>query len=315
MIEVKELTRRYGELVAVDEVSFRVNEGEILGFLGPNAAGKTTTMRILTGYLAPHGGSAKIAGRDVVGDPLEARRSIGYLPENVPLYPEMSIGSYLQFMAGIRGVHRRQRKARVEEALAQCALDGCERDLIGKLSKGFRQRVGLAQAIVHDPPVLILDEPTEGLDPKQILEVRQLIRSMAGRRTVILCSHILPEVQMTCGRVVIINRGRTVAEGTPEELQQKLTASETVELKVRSGGADVGGALGMLGGILSVRGSEQDGTWSGRVETAGGDELRESIARTVVNNDWGLMELTPLKLSLEEIFLELTTEEELEGQQ
>jgi ABC-2 type transport system ATP-binding protein len=168
---------------------------------------------------------------------------------------------------------------------------------------------------VHDPPVLILDEPTEGLDPKQILEVRQLIRSMAGRRTVILCSHILPEVQMTCGRVVIINRGRTVAEGTPEELQQKLTASETVELKVRSGGADVGGALGMLGGILSVRGSEQDGTWSGRVETAGGDELRESIARTVVNNDWGLMELTPLKLSLEEIFLELTTEEELEGQQ
>ncbi len=313
MIEVQGLTRRYGELVAIESVSFRVNEGEVMGFLGPNAAGKTTTMRILTGYLAPHAGQAKVAGYDVVAQPLEARKSLGYLPENVPLYPEMPVGPYLRFMAGIRGVPRRRRNSRVDEAIALCGLQTMETQLLGKLSKGFKQRVGLAQALVHDPPVLILDEPTEGLDPKQILEVRQLIRSMAGRRTVILCSHILPEVQMTCERVVIINKGRTVAEGTPEELQRKLTASETVAMRVRGAGEKVKVALGALEGVLAVKGDQRGQVWEGKVETSGEEQLRERIAKTVMERGWGLIEMTPLKLSLEEIFLELTTEEELEG--
>jgi ABC-2 type transport system ATP-binding protein len=311
MIEVQGLTRRYGDLVAIDDVTFRVNEGEVMGFLGPNAAGKTTTMRILTGYLAPHGGRAAVAGHDVVHEPLEARRSLGYLPENVPLYPEMSVASYLYFMAGIRGVPRRQRKDRIDEVLSRCGLDDREGDLLGKLSKGYRQRVGIAQALVHDPPVLILDEPTEGLDPKQILEVRQLIRSMAGHRTIILCSHILPEVQMTCERVVIINRGRTIAEGTPQELQRKLTASDTVDVKVRGERGEIEPVIAGLNGILSVRGEQKDGLWVGKVETTGGDDLCEEIARVVVQKGWGLLEMTPQKLSLEDIFLELTTEEHL----
>jgi ABC-2 type transport system ATP-binding protein len=312
MIEVRELTRRYGDLVAVDDVTFRVNEGEVMGFLGPNAAGKTTTMRILTGYLAPHGGRAAVAGHDVVREPLEARKSIGYLPENVPLYPEMSVVAYLSFMAGIRGVPRRRTKERIDSVLSRCGLEDRGRDLLGKLSKGYRQRVGIAQALVHDPPVLILDEPTEGLDPKQILEVRQLIRSMAGRRTIILCSHILPEVQMTCERVVIINRGRTVAEGTPQELRRRLTASDTIDVKVRGPREAVEPAIAKLDGILSVRGEQEDTVWVGKVETSGGEVLREGIARAVVQNGWGLLEMTPQKLSLEDIFLELTTEEQLE---
>lgn len=312
MIEVQGLTRRYGDLTAIEDVTFRVNEGEVLGFLGPNAAGKTTTMRILTGYLAPHGGRAAIAGHDVVREPLEARKSIGYLPENVPVYPEMSVGSYLYFMAGIRGVPRRRRKGQIGQVISRCGLEDRQSDLLGKLSKGYRQRVGIAQALVHDPPVLILDEPTEGLDPKQILEVRQLIRSMAGRRTIILCSHILPEVQQTCERVVIINRGRTVAEGTPEQLQRRLTASDTVDVKVRGAPEEIETAIAGLDGILSVRGEQQDGVWMGKIEAGGGEHVREEIARVVVQNGWGLLEMTPLRLSLEDIFLELTTEEHLE---
>ncbi len=314
MIEVQGLTRRYGELVAIEDVAFRVEEGEVMGFLGPNAAGKTTTMRILTGFLAPHAGRAAIGGHDVVDHPLEARRSVGYLPETVPLYPEMTVVSYLRYMAGIRGVPRRGERDRIDDVLSRCGLHDRRNDLLGKLSKGFRQRVGIAQALIHDPPVLILDEPTEGLDPKQILEVRELIKSMAGRRTVVLCSHILPEVQMTCGRVVIIDRGRTIAEGTPEELQRRVTASETVDVRVRGVGGEIEQAIAGLDGVLSVQGEQDDAIWAGRVETAGGDAIRERIAQVVVQQGWGLVDMVALKLSLEDIFLQLTTEEQLEEQ-
>src|SRR6266516_4629259 len=239
MIEVEGLTKRYGPTLAVSEVSFEVRKGEVLGFLGPNGAGKTTTMRVITGYLPPSAGKVRVAGVDVVEEPLEAKRHTGYLPENPPVYPDMTVVEYLAFVARVKGLPRGEVKKRVDEVSEKCAITDVRERQIGKLSKGYRQRVGLAQALIHNPDVLILDEPTAGLDPKQIIETRERIRGFAGQHTVVLSTHILPEVSMTCGRVVIINKGRVVAEDTPENLTHRLQGAATVRLEVRGDSPDL----------------------------------------------------------------------------
>ena len=238
MIEVQHLTKRYGPVTAVDDISFRVERGEILGFLGPNGAGKTTTMRILTGYMPATEGKAIVAGFDVFDQPIEAKRRTGYLPETPPLYPDMSVLEYLQFVAKIKGVPGNERRERIQTVMKRTRIDDMANRLCAKLSKGYKQRVGLAQALIHNPDVLILDEPTAGLDPKQIIETRQLIKELAGDHTIILSTHILPEVSQTCQRVVIINKGRVVAVDTPDNLTARLRGSETLYLQVDSMGAD-----------------------------------------------------------------------------
>ncbi|HMC43091.1 MAG TPA: ABC transporter ATP-binding protein, partial [Acidimicrobiales bacterium] len=248
MIEVDNLTKRYGRTTAVDGISFVVKKGEILGFLGPNGAGKTTTMRILTCYLPPTEGTARVAGHDVFEEPLEVKRRVGYIPESPPLYPDMDVETFLDFCAKIKGVAKAQRRARVDAATEKCRVGEVRKTLIGRLSKGYRQRVGLAQAILNDPEVLILDEPTAGLDPKQIIETRELIKGLGGEHTIILSTHILPEVSMTCGRVVIINKGRVVAEDTPENLTHRLQGAATVRLEVRGDESGLEAALGAVPG-------------------------------------------------------------------
>ncbi len=239
MIEVEGLTKRYGRATAVDGVSFKVEKGEILGFLGPNGAGKTTTMRILTCYLPPTEGAARVAGHDVFSQPMEVKKRVGYLPETPPLYPDMEVADYLDFCAKIKGVPAKERRTRVADAIEKCRVGDVRDKLIAKLSKGYRQRVGLAQAILHNPDVLILDEPTAGLDPKQIIETRDLIRGLGGSHTVVLSTHILPEVSMTCGRVVIINKGRVVAEDTPDNLTRRLKGAGVTRIEVRGDQAAV----------------------------------------------------------------------------
>src|SRR5574338_1704075 len=243
MIEVENLTKRYGPTLAVSDVSFQVQKGEILGFLGPNGAGKTTTMRIITGFLSPTEGRVRVAGIDVVDSPLDAKRHIGYLPENPPVYTDMTVNEYLAFVGRIKGVPRAELKKRVGEVSEKCAIADVQDRQIGKLSKGYRQRVGLAQALIHNPDILILDEPTAGLDPKQIIETRELIKGLAGQHTVILSTHILPEVAQTCQRVVIINKGRVVAVDTPENLTARLKGAATLYVQVDAPGADASAAL------------------------------------------------------------------------
>jgi len=302
MIQVQNLTKAFGPRVAISDVTFDVQKGEILGFLGPNGAGKTTTMRILTGYMPPTSGTATVAGYDVFEQSLDARKHIGYLPENVPLYPEMSVWSYLSFMAELRGV--KDRNDHIEHVMEAVQITDRADQLIGKLSKGYRQRVGLAQALVHDPDVLVLDEPTVGLDPKQIIEVRDLIKGLAGERTVILSTHILPEVNQICSRVLIINRGKIVAEDTPEHLISSLQGKERVHLQVRNPSDS---AEQMLAKIESVQNVQRLDGGVFEVECALGADRREEIARLIVNQGWGLLELRPVRLSLEDIFLQLTT--------
>ena len=310
MIEVQHLTKRYGPTTAVDDVSFRVERGEILGFLGPNGAGKTTTMRVLTGYMPPSEGKAIVAGYDVFEQPIEAKRRTGYLPETPPLYPEMTVRDYLTFVARIKGVPRSERKSRVNTVMERTRIADMANRHCGKLSKGYRQRVGLAQAILHNPDVLILDEPTAGLDPKQIIETRQLIKDLGGDHTVILSTHILPEVSQTCHRVVIINKGRVVAVDTPENLTARLRGSETMFVQVDAAGADVGTALQAVPGVTQVAASDTRGTVTGfEVNSETGRDVRRELAATIVRQGWGLLELRPLRMSLEEIFLHLTTEE------
>jgi ABC-2 type transport system ATP-binding protein len=310
LIEVQQLTKRYGPFTAVNDISFRVERGEILGFLGPNGAGKTTTMRVLTGYMPPTEGKAIVAGYDVMEQPLEAKRRTGYLPETPPLYPEMTVRDYLQFVSRIRGVPRSERKSRVDAAMERTRIADVAQRHCGKLSKGYRQRVGLAQALLHNPEVLILDEPTAGLDPKQIIETRQLIKQLAGDHTIILSTHILPEVSQTCQRVVIINKGRVVAIDTPDNLTSKLRGSETMYVQVDAAGADVKHTLEAIPGIASVALSDTRGTVTGfEITSAAGRDVRRELASAIVNRGWGLLELRPLRLSLEEIFLHLTTEE------
>jgi len=311
LIEVKDLTKSFGERTAVDHVSFVVNRGEILGFLGPNGAGKTTTMRILTGFLPATSGTAQVAGFDVFNDSLEVRKRIGYLPENPPLYLDMTVSAYLEFVARIKNVPAEKRKARVDDAMAKTNITDKRHELIKRLSRGYKQRVGLAQALVHDPEVIILDEPTVGLDPKQIIEVRHLIKGLAGSHTIILSTHILPEVSMTCDRVVIINRGRIAAIDTPANLTTQLKGVQNVLLEVAADQNAVSAAVREIPGVRKVTAEPAGG--NGRValmvEVSSGQDVRSQIAARIVGRGWPLYELRGVNLSLEEIFLELTTED------
>ncbi|HOC23658.1 MAG TPA: ATP-binding cassette domain-containing protein [bacterium] len=318
MIEVKQVTRYFGRVMAVDHVSFQVEKGEILGFLGPNAAGKTTTMRILTTYLPATSGTASVAGFDVHQDSMQVRKRIGYLPENPPLYTEMRVADYLEFVARIKGVDPRTRKHAIAETMDKTGISAVSRRVIKQLSKGFKQRVGLAQALVHNPDVLILDEPTVGLDPKQIIEVRELIRSLAGDHTIILSTHILPEVSMTCERVVIIDQGRVVAEDTPDNLTRKLAGSQRFTLIA---GGPAGGILELLGKVEGVRQVKllESGapaqTHQFHIEGDAEGSINPAIARAIVEKGWDLFELRPEGLSLEDVFLRVTTREEEGGGQ
>ena len=313
VIEVQHLTKRYGRVTAVDDISFRVERGEILGFLGPNGAGKTTTMRILTGYMPASDGKAIVAGFDVFDQPVEAKRRTGYLPETPPLYPDMSVIEYLTFVAKIKGVASAERRQRVKTVMERTRVADMANRQCGKLSKGYKQRVGLAQALIHNPDVLILDEPTAGLDPKQIIETRELIKELKGDHTIILSTHILPEVAQTCQRVVIINKGRVVAVDTPDNLTARLRGSETMYVQVDSAGAgsDVASAaLSRIAGVTRVAEADRHDSAVGfEVQSESGRDVRRELAKAVVANGWGLLELRPMRLSLEEIFLSLTTDE------
>ena len=313
MIEVQHLTKRYGTVTAVDDVSFRAEKGEILGLLGPNGAGKTTTMRVLTGYMPATEGSATVAGYDVFTKPIEAKRKTGYLPETPPLYPDMTVREYLTFVSKLKlsaAMSKAERTARVDGVMAKTHITDMANRHCAKLSKGYKQRVGLAQALIHEPEVLILDEPTAGLDPKQIIDVRDLIRSLAGDHTVILSTHILPEVSQTCQRVVIINRGRVVAVDTPDNLTRQLKGSATLYVQVDAAGADAAGALSSLSGVRQVSELDRHEQMIGFEVAADPDrDVRRDVARLVVDKGWGLLELRPLRLSLEDIFLQLTTDE------
>ena len=310
MIEVADLRKSYGRFDAVSGVSFTVGRGEILGFLGPNGAGKTTTMRILTGFMAATSGRATVAGYDVFKSPLEAKRSLGYLPEVPPVYPDLDVTSYLDFCARIKGVPSADRKAKIDRAIEKARLGDVRHKLIGRLSKGFRQRVGIAQAILADPPVLILDEPTAGLDPQQIIETRDLIKSLGGDHTIILSTHILPEVSMTCHRVVIISKGKVVAEDTPENLTARLSSKGAVRLEVRAETRDAFDALRDVEGIVTVnpRGSSSGNTVL-ELQAEDGVDIRAAAARAIVNANIDLLSLSQVSLSLEDVFLELTTKD------
>ena len=306
MIKVQQLTKRFAGCVAVDGVSFEVARGEIVGFLGPNGAGKTTTMRILAGYLPATGGSASIAGYDVFHDSIEVRRRIGYLPENVPLYPEMRVDEYLHFRARLKGVHGRNRRKRVDEVKGMCGLGEVGRRIIGQLSKGYRQRVGLAESLVHDPELLILDEPTIGLDPNQIRQVRELIKDLSQRHTVLLSTHILPEVEMTCRRVVIIHRGKVVASDTPENLKRLREGGSDVVAEIRGPAEDVRAKLAALPGVTGVAVTEAAGWCRAVVACEQESALRPLLFDAVARAGWGLRELRAERKSLEDIFVSLT---------
>jgi len=311
VIEVQHLTKRYGPTTAVNDISFTVEKGEVLGFLGPNGAGKTTTMRVLTGYMPATEGKAIVAGYDVFEQPIEAKRRTGYLPETPPLYPEMTVRDYLMFVSRIKGVPRADRKSRVQDVMERTRVADMAGRHCGKLSKGYRQRVGLAQAIIHNPEVLILDEPTAGLDPKQIIETRRLIKELGGDHTIILSTHILPEVSQTCQRVVIINKGHVVAVDTPDNLTARLRGSETMYMQIEApSSANVKGALESIPGVSSVSAPDMRGPIATfEVNSGAGQDVRRQLASAVVSSGWGLLELRPLRMSLEEIFLHLTTED------
>jgi ABC-2 type transport system ATP-binding protein len=311
LIEVQELTKAYGSVTAVDHVSFTVNRGEILGFLGPNGAGKTTTMRILTGFMPATSGTARIAGFDVFSDSLEVRRRIGYLPEVPPLYPDMSVESYLDFVAQIKNVPPERRGDRITDALGKTGLVDKRHELIKRLSRGYKQRVGIAQALVHDPEVIILDEPTVGLDPKQIIEVRHLIKGLAGTHTIVLSTHILPEVSMTCDRVVIINKGKIAAVDTPQNLTRQLKGGQRIRLEVGAPEAALREALSQVQGTsrIQVESAHSDGHLAVNVEAAAGKDIRSDLAAKIVEKGWPLFELRGISLSLEDIFLQLTTDD------
>ena len=313
MITVENLTKRYPAKTAIEGVSFQVEKGEILGFLGPNGAGKTTTMRIVTGFMPASDGTVSVDGFDVFENPIDVRRRIGYLPENPPLYVEMSVAGYLRFVAKIKGVPKDKLDSEVKRVMDRVSITDVRERIIAKLSKGYKQRVGLAQALLNDPPVLILDEPTIGLDPKQIHEVRELIKALAGNHTVVLSTHILPEVEQTCHRVVIIDRGKIVAVDTPQNLRFQLQGAERVFMEIQGPVSEIKSKLKAVPGVIDV---QAVGTSDGRTRFQIDGELRKDIrgdlARTVVQNGWGLYELQSASMSLEDIFLKLTTAEERE---
>jgi gliding motility-associated transport system ATP-binding protein len=316
LIEVQDLTKSYGPTTAVDHVSFTVNKGEILGFLGPNGAGKTTTMRVLTGYMPATSGTARVAGFDVFQDSLQVRRHIGYLPEAPPLYPDMSVEAYLEFVLRIKNVPPETRSARIADALGKTSLGDKRHELIKRLSRGYKQRVGLAQALVHDPEVIILDEPTVGLDPKQIIEVRNLIKALAGSHTIVLSTHILPEVSMTCDRVVIINKGKIAAVDTPQNLTSQLHGGQRIRVDAQAPEKPLHDLLSQIQGAARIQVSAPgaNGHVTATVEADPGQDIRSQIAAKIVEKGWPLYELRGLSLSLEDIFLELTTDDAAHAQ-
>ncbi len=309
MIRVEGLTKEYGRFCALNDVSFTVERGEIVGFLGPNGAGKTTTMRILTGYMPPTEGTAVVGGFDVVEDSLEVRRRVGYLPESVPLYREMRVREYLDFYGALRGVEDRQ--GAVARVIDACNLGDVRDRIIGRLSKGYRQRVGLAQALVHSPELLVLDEPTIGLDPRQIRGVRELIRDLAGEHTVLLSTHILPEVTELCQRVLIIDKGRIVAEDTPDRLQAGLQGAQKVRVQLAR---PDGGAVEALRALLGVADVEVLAPDRLVVTLDGEIDGRAAVAETLVRGGWGLLEMQSVSVSLEDVFVQLTTDETPAGE-
>ncbi|MFP5378391.1 MAG: ABC transporter ATP-binding protein [Vicinamibacteria bacterium] len=310
MIEVQHLTKRYGPFTAVDDVSFRVEAGEVFGFLGPNGAGKTTTMRIITGYMPATEGTVVVAGHDVFEAPIAAKLRTGYLPETPPLYPDMTVREYLTFVARIKGVASREIRGRVDDVMKRTHVADMASRHCAKLSKGYKQRVGLAQALINNPDVLVLDEPTAGLDPKQIIETRQLIRELGGSHTTVLSTHILPEVSQTCSRVVIINKGKVVAVDTPDNLTARLRGTETMFLQVAGADDSLQAAVASLPGVTRVAvGDGPEGTRTVEVDSERGHDVRRDLAATVVGRGWGLLELRPMRMSLEDIFLHLTTDE------
>lgn len=310
MIEVDHLTKEYGSFTAVDNISFEVGKGEIVGFLGPNGAGKTTTMRVLTCFLPASQGTARIAGHDIFEEPLEVKRRIGYLPESPPLYHDMRVQTYLGFVANIKGVPKALQRDRIVEVMAQCGLADRAKQLIGQLSKGYRQRVGLAQAIIHNPDVIIMDEPTSGLDPNQIIEVRQLIRELAKERTVILSTHILPEVEMTCDRVIIINHGKIEAVGTPENLTANMRGTARFAIRVSGKLGDAENSFRAIPDVIDVSITEKEGQYIISVDCPADRDWGPILSAKVVELGLGLLEMRREALSLEEIFHALTTREE-----
>jgi ABC-2 type transport system ATP-binding protein len=306
MIQVQDLTKFYGPHLAVEGLNFEVARGEIVGFLGPNGAGKTTTLKILAGFMPPTSGVARVNGHDCLEDSLAVRRSLGYLPETVPLYADLTVTQFLRFAARAKGVEPRDLEAEVHRVMEACGLNEVRRTLIAALSKGFRQRVGLAQALLNSPPLLILDEPTIGLDPSQIVEIRELIKELAGEHTVVLSSHILPEVSQLCGRVIIINHGRIVASDTPENLSRQLGRGRGIELVAAAPEPDLSAALHQLPGVKEVA---PQGDHRFLITTAEDRDLRPEIARLVVGRGWDLLTLKPQEFTLEQVFLNLVTEE------
>ena len=309
MIEVRDLTHYYGPMPAVENVNFTVRRGEILGFLGPNGAGKTTTMRILTGFMPPTRGSVTLDGYDVVEKSLEVRKRVGYLPESVPLHTEMTVTNYLKYMGTLRGMNGRRIRPRIDDVIDVCRLGDYHKTIIGKLSKGFRQRVGIAQAILHEPDVLVLDEPTIGIDPIQVVETRGLIQELGREQTVVLSSHILPEVSMICERVLIIHEGHIVAADTPNNLAQHLQGVEQLEVEIGGPPAEVMAALRGIDGATEVSHHPRPGINAYRVQYREGADLRDEISRTIVSRGWSLLSMQVNSMSLEEIFLRLTTSE------
>ncbi len=309
MIDVKGLTRYYGEKRAIFDVTFHVNKGEVLGLLGPNAAGKTTTMRILTCYMPPTSGTATVGGYDILEQSLEVRKIIGYLPENPPLYTDMVVHDYLTFVSHLKGVEKNRIKSEVDSVIEKTSLGDVRNRIIGKLSKGYKQRVGLAQALLNNPQIVILDEPTVGLDPKQIIEIRQLIKGLSGEHTVILSSHILPEIEQTCERVVIINEGKVVAEDTVENLTNRMRGVQRINLQVEGDQDAVKKALQSVDAIQKMTVTMKNNICEVAVESP--QDIRKDLARVIVNNGLGLLELSTERFTLEEIFLHLTTKEEV----
>jgi len=312
LIEVQNLTKKYGTHVAVSNVTFRAEQGEILGFLGPNGAGKTTTMRMLTCYLPPTEGTARIANYDILENSLQVRKRIGYFPENVPLYGDLSVQGYLDFVGKLKGMSRKSRMVRSGEVMEECGILHVRDRTIGKLSKGYRQRVGLAQALINDPEVLILDEPTVGLDPKQIVEIRDLIRRLGGSRTIILSTHILPEVSLLCRRVIIINRGKLITDDTPENLKARLRKSTSLDVSIQGPAEDVRRFLQSIPEVANVVLTESlaDGVQKLRIESKEDKDIRAIISRSVVEGGFALLTMNAIEMSLEDIFVQLVTKEE-----
>ncbi len=309
MIDARNLSKSYAVTRAVDDISFHVGKGEILGFLGPNGAGKTTTMRMLTCFMPPTSGTATVAGFDIFRQSLDVRRIIGYLPENVPLYPDMRVGEYLDYRARLKGVPRRARATRLKDVMEKTLVADVRHRIIGQLSKGYRQRVGLAEALIHDPKVLILDEPTIGLDPNQVRQVRALIKQLGGEYTILLSTHILPEVEAICGRVIIIDHGRIVAMDTPENLIRNIRGGARLALEVRGPGEEMRQALAKIPGVEKVE-RRGNGVSAFTLEVRQGADVREEVARLIADRRWGLREMKKETVTLEDIFVHITMHEQ-----